>query len=145
MRVKTACILFTLGLGGCAHGPAGDVAQASYDLCPGTSLTAAEANLGKAGYKLAPAPATPGTLETGWNEFETRQGDATGTSSLRVKVQGAEGGVRFSIWAADGAGEVRWDTLTPEQVKDDVARALLNRIRKDVCGAGSSPEFLTAG
>lgn len=128
-----AAVLFS-GLQGCAHAPTA-AAQAAYFQCEGASMAQVRGHLGAAGYKLAPAvDDTYG--ETGWTEFDVVQDAVKQQLTLRLKIEAATPGPRFSIWqsTADAQGEREWSEITEYQVKEDTYRALLNKIRKDVCG-----------
>ncbi len=122
------------GLQGCAHAPSA-AAQAAYFQCEGASMAQVRGHLGTAGYQLAPA--VDDTYdETGWTEFEVLQDAVKQQLTLRLKIEPAPQGTRFSIWqsTADAQGEREWSEITEYQVKEDTYRALLNKIRKDVCG-----------
>lgn len=126
----------------CAHGPSPE-ARASYFDCRETTVPNAMANLEAAGYRLA-APDDPNHVETGWTEFELTQDDVHQQLMFRIKVDAAGEGLRFSIWesSTEAQGERPWTEVTEYQVKEDTSRALLNRVRRDVCGG--EPEFFRA-
>ncbi len=131
-----AAVIFA-GLHGCAHAPTA-AAQAAYFQCEGASMAQVRGYLGQAGYKLAPA-VDDTYSETGWTEFEVLQDAVKQQITLRLKIEPAAQGAGFSIWqsTADAQGEREWGEITEYQVKEDTYRALLNKIRKDVCGTSA--------
>jgi hypothetical protein len=141
MHVELTCTALALALTACAHG-GGAAAAPDYFTCPGVGVDDAAARLGVAGYALAErSPGAP--AKTGWTDFDLAQGEAREGLSFRLEVVRAEGGVHFSVFEPSAQPDgVQWTVVTPEQEEDPLSRALLNKIRRDVCG--TSDDFFTA-
>lgn len=121
-----------LGLGACAHGPSAEHQQAYFE-CARVPMRVAQANMQKSGYKLGKSE-DPAHAETGWTEYKIAQDGAHQKLMFRLKADASKSGLRFSIWAPTKDGEMAWEGVTERQLKEDTYRALLNKIRRDVCG-----------
>ncbi len=131
---RWTAVLWGLTLFGaaCAHGPSTQRQQAYFE-CAKVPVSVAQANLQRGGYKLAETE-DPTHIQTGWTEYKVRQDGAQQHMMFRIKADATKSGLLFSIWAPIEDGEMAWQGITEHQLKEDTHRALLNKIRRDVCG-----------
>lgn len=132
MKARLLLPAFLLLGAACAHAPSPEQREA-YFTCPGVSVDEAAKNLGRAGYAVADR-AHGAPVSTGWAEYELTQDGVTETLSFRLDAQPAGPNTTFTLVEAGPGGDTPWDEVTERQVAAAPYRALLNKLRRDVCG-----------
>lgn len=133
--------LAAAGLLACAHGPSPAERRQAYFTCPGITADVAAENLERAGLAFE-ARERGAAVKTGWIEAAVEQAGVTEDLSFYIRADNEGSDVRFSIVLANPSGESVWDEVTAAQVEAEPYRALLNRLRRNVCG--STGEYFPA-
>ena len=131
-RFRPFCLLLVAG---CAWRQIPAEQQQAYFDCRGIVVDTASENLQRAGYITDWREGDQG-IETKWTSFTIYRGSDPRTLFLRYVVQAAEEGVTFQIFerSDDARDEAPWSRITDGDVKDPAVLALLEKLRRDVCG-----------